>query len=135
MYYFTYGSNLNREQMQRRPSARFVDVAELANHRLAFTRFSSSRGCGVADIVEAEVWSVWGVVFEITGLADVQRLDRYESVPKAYIRSSIAVFLSKTPEEAVNAATYFARKELHPPLPNAEYKALIVSVGGIGVTS
>src|SRR5215469_16928692 len=128
MYYFAYGSNLNWGQMQRRcPSACFVDVAKLPNHRLAFTRFSSSRGCGVADIVEAEDRSVWGVVYEITDPADVQRLDRYEGVPEAYVRSSTGVFLCKTPEEAVNAATYFACKQPDPPLPNAEYKALIVA--------
>jgi AIG2-like family len=127
MYYFAYGSNLNWEQMLRRcPSARFVDVAKLPNHRLGFTRFSSSRGCGVADIVEAESGSVWGVLYEIIDPADVERLDRYEGVPKAYIRSSIAVFLRKTPDGAVDAATYFACKEPDPPLPNAQYKALIV---------
>jgi hypothetical protein len=45
MFYFAYGSNLNWAQMWGRcPSASFMEVASLPNHRLAFTRYSSSRG-------------------------------------------------------------------------------------------
>jgi hypothetical protein len=48
--YFAYGSNMNWEQMKTRcPSARFVAVALLPDYKLAFTRKSINRGCGVAD--------------------------------------------------------------------------------------
>jgi len=44
MYYFAYGSNMNWTQMaQRCPSARFVSVARLKDHRFAITRQSRRR--------------------------------------------------------------------------------------------
>jgi gamma-glutamylcyclotransferase len=127
MFYFAYGSNLNWAQMRGRcPSASFMEVASLPNHRLAFTRYSSSRECGVADIVEAEGSNVWGVVYEIIDPAVVQRLDRCEGVPKGYTRNPITAFLRGTPERALSVDAYFAVKDPNPPLPNAEYKACIV---------
>lgn len=51
-FYFAYGSNLDWHQMKKRcPYARFRCVAKLPNHRLAFTRKSRTRGCGVSDVV------------------------------------------------------------------------------------
>jgi hypothetical protein len=65
--YFAYGSNLDFDQMSERcPSARFVAIAELPHHRLAFTRRSKNRNCGVADAVPDVSQSVWGVVYAIS---------------------------------------------------------------------
>ena len=58
--YFAYGSNLHWPQMKERcPSARFHCVAKLKDHRLAFTRKSISRDCGVADVVPEQGHDVW----------------------------------------------------------------------------
>ena len=66
MLYFAYGSNMNWQQMRERcPSARFVGVALLSEHKLAFTRKSKKRGCGVADAVLEGGRKVWGVIYEI----------------------------------------------------------------------
>ena len=66
MLYFAYGSNMDWDQMRTRcPSAAFVGIARLPDHRLAFTRFSKTRKCGVADVVPAKGQSVWGAVFSI----------------------------------------------------------------------
>jgi hypothetical protein len=63
MFYFAYGSNMNWTQMRGRcPSARYVAIAVLRNHTLAFTRKSVKRGCGVADAVWSERQEMWGVV-------------------------------------------------------------------------
>ena len=78
MLYFAYGSNMNWEQMKVRcPSARFVGVALLRDHRIAFTRRSVTRGCGVVDVVADVGRRLWGVVYEITDL-DVGMLDTSE---------------------------------------------------------
>ena len=70
MLYFACGSNMYWDQMRERcPSAQFVSVAKLDNHRLAFTRESSERRCSVADAVPAKGQDVWGVVYRI---ADVE---------------------------------------------------------------
>ena len=103
-----------------------VNAARLPNYRLAFSRFSSRRGCGVADVVHDEGHDVWGVVYEIIDPQDLDRLDRYEGVPNAYTRRSITVFLRGIPEQPVDVETYFAVKEPNTPLPSVEYKALIV---------
>jgi len=58
MLYFAYGSNLDFAQMRDRcPSALFVAIAKLPDHRLAFTRKSIKRACGVADAVPEETAS------------------------------------------------------------------------------
>lgn len=65
--YFAYGSNMSDEQIRERcPSHRFVCVAQLPGYRLAFTRRSEKRGCGVADVIAAQNAAVWGVVFKMT---------------------------------------------------------------------
>jgi len=66
MLYFAYGSNMHAAQMKERcPSAKFVCRAKLPSNRLAFTRKSVNRGCGVADFLHDETKEVWGVVYEI----------------------------------------------------------------------
>lgn len=75
---FAYGSNLDWEQMTERcPSASFVGVARLASYRLAFTRWSQKRGCGVADIIPSGDCEVWGVLYEVSD-DDMRALDRFE---------------------------------------------------------
>ncbi len=71
------------QQMRDRPSARFMGVASLRDHRLAFTRRSVKGGCGVADVVPVKGQVVWGAVFEIDD-RDIGRLD----VTEGYTRES-----------------------------------------------
>ena len=79
MLYFAYGSNMDPHQMRRRcPSSRFVTIARLADHRLAFTRRSPRRRCGVAGVVAEDGAEVWGVVYRLRKTRDIQRLDAAE---------------------------------------------------------
>lgn len=79
MLYFAYGSNMDPHQMRRRcPSSRFVSIARLAEHRLAFTRRSPRRRCGVAGVVAADGAEVWGVVYRLRKTRDIHRLDAAE---------------------------------------------------------
>ncbi len=90
-YYFAYGSNMVQTTLRSRvPSARFLGVALLRDHRLAFTRRSLRWNAGVADIVEYEGLSLYGALYE----ADVEQLselDSKEGVPHAYNRKYIDV--------------------------------------------
>jgi hypothetical protein len=132
MLYFAYGSNLNWQQMQNRcPSVRFAGVALLPNHRLAFTRKSKTRECGVADAVREQGKIVWGVVYEIGDL-DVGLLDTSEGFrpgreKNSYWRSECLVFRDGDEKRPLTASIYYADPESDPPPPNAEYKQLIVS--------
>ncbi|HWP56834.1 MAG TPA: gamma-glutamylcyclotransferase family protein [Candidatus Acidoferrales bacterium] len=131
MLYFAYGSNMNWTQMQRRcPSARFVALAQLRNHRLAFPLRSKSRGCGTAGAVPAAGETVWGVVYEIHE-SEIAVLDRAEDfVPggseNSYTREELEVYPIENGGEPLRAAVYLPIPQADPPLPSAEYKRLIV---------
>lgn len=129
--YFAYGSNLDLTQMRERcPSARDVGIALLPGHRLAFSRFSKGRGCGVADAVPDAGRGVWGVLYEISA-RDLAALDKCEGYCEgrsrnAYERQEIAVLLNGDAGDPRQAETYFAVPQPNPPLPNQKYKSLIL---------
>lgn len=132
-FYFAYGSNLNWEQMKERcPSASFYCRASLSNYRIDFTRKSSERNCGVADIVRDENNTVYGVVYRIDEI-DLGKLDKHEGyVPQrdnnAYKRIEIMVFEEDNKEEPIIAFTYeVVRKEFGKYKPSKEYKNLILT--------
>jgi gamma-glutamylcyclotransferase len=132
MRYFAYGSNMNWLQMQQRcPTARFVGVALLPNHKLAFTRKSITRRCGVADAVPELGRELWGAVYEIDDL-EVKDLDAAEGYrlgrsKNSYWRRECLVLRDGDLRQPLNVAVYFADRQPHPPLPNAHYKELILS--------
>lgn len=132
MLYFAYGSNMNWLQMQDRcPSARFLHRALLPDYKLAFTRKSIKRGCGVADVVSARGQNAWGVVYQISNL-DVENLDRSEGFrsgreENSYWRRECLVLLEGDEHRPQRVFTYFGDPQWKPPRPNAEYKELILS--------
>jgi gamma-glutamylcyclotransferase len=127
--YFAYGSNMNWQQMKKRClSARFVSIALLPEYKLAFTRESINRGCGVADVVREPGQKVWGVVYQLSHF-DMEKLDLSEGYKigrqkNSYWRRECQVLQNQRP---LTVFTYFGEPQLVPPGPNAEYKTLIVS--------
>jgi len=116
---------------ERCPSARFLGVAVLLDHRLTFSRYSSTRNCGVADVVESEGSEVWGVVYDIDE-QDVGNLDKKEgfqpgSKNNSYRREQRHVFLDGHWEKPFAVAIYFAIPEPGSHLPSQKYKDLILS--------
>ncbi len=132
MLYFAYGSNMDWKQMKERcPSTRFVGIAVLSDHRLAFTRKSGSLCCGVADAVREVGRKLWGVVYEVSDL-DLDSLDEYEGYrpgrqTNSYWRRECMVFLDGEDTRPVISFIYFADTQPNPPLPNQAYKNLILS--------
>ena len=131
MLYFAYGSNMNWQQMQDRcSSACFVGVALLPDHKLAFTRKSSKRGCGVADAVPTQGQRVWGVLYEVAAL-DIAELDKSEGylpgrAKNSYFRRECVVLLNGDDQQPRTAFIYFGDPQPNPPLPNIDYKNLIL---------
>ena len=122
--YFAYGSNLKLRQLLRRcPGSTVASRARLAGYRLAFTRYSTKRKGGVADIVAEEDAEVWGVLYDVDdeGMAS---LDAFEGVPRAYRRETLTV----TDAEGVEreAQTYIANRTGEF-APGREYLDLIVT--------
>jgi gamma-glutamylcyclotransferase (GGCT)/AIG2-like uncharacterized protein YtfP len=89
--YFAYGSNMAARVMARLcPGHRFLGVAELCNHRLAFTRRSVRTATGVADIVDDAGHSVLGALYELDA-AQLKALDEKEGNGWAYQRRRVRV--------------------------------------------
>jgi hypothetical protein len=123
MFYFAYGSNMNWRQMQRRcPSARFVCIAHLPGHRFAIARHSRLRNCGTANIFPEAESTVWGIVYEVSE-SDMLIMDGFED---GYSRYKHAVYSLESNPSVFEAIVYIAPKEISVPLPNAEYKRLML---------
>ena len=134
MLYFAYGSNLDWAQIRKRcPSTRAVSVAVARDYRLAFTRFSTNRQCGAADILASPGEEVWGMLYEIHE-AEIDVLDECEGFrpgrareENAYERVEIDVWKTGTPVYPERVWTYMVVRKLDPcPRPSAEYKRLMV---------
>ena len=133
MLYFAYGSNMDSGQMRARcPSAQFVAIAKLPDHRLAFTRHAKDRDCGTCDGVPEPGREIWGVVFELSE-ADVLRMDESEGYQpgrpleaNCYVREQRQVYRGGKAGEPLVVWLYFANRQPNPPLPNAAYKRQLV---------
>lgn len=129
LLYFAYGSNMDPVQIRRRcPSARFVNIARLADHKLAFSRRSVRRRSGVADVVPAVGDAVWGIVYRLLSVRDIEILDAAEGFRPArkraqgYIRETRVVRLGGAGTPAP-ANIYIAQRQKTPPPPTAAYIA------------
>jgi len=123
MFYFAYGSNMNWPQMQRRcPSARFVCIGRLPGYRFAIARHSRLRDCGTANIFPEAESTVWGIVYQVSE-NDMLIMDGFED---GYNRHTRSVYSSEPDASVLEVIVYIAPKEIGVPLPNAEYKRLML---------
>ena len=123
MFYFAYGSNMNWPQMRRRcPSSRFVCTARLPGYRFAIARHSRLRNCGTANIFLEAGSHVWGVVYDVSE-NDMVILDGFED---GYGRHNLSVWQQGEKPLSMNVTVYIAPRENSVPLPNADYKRLMV---------
>ena len=123
MYYFAYGSNMNWPQMQRRcPSAKFVCVACLPNYQFGITRHSRLRDCGTANVFSSAGAAVWGIVYDVSD-ADLIVMDGFED---GYRREFLSVSPANNGDASITALVYVAEIDTNVPLPNAEYKRVLV---------
>jgi gamma-glutamylcyclotransferase (GGCT)/AIG2-like uncharacterized protein YtfP len=121
------------QMKERCPSAEFVCRAKLASHRLAFTRMSVHRRCGVADILRDEAKDVWGVVYELSE-NDLENLDKDEDFrpgrpydQSEYSRENCCVCRDGDVKRPLLVSLYRGHPQPNPPLPNCDYKNLIVA--------
>jgi gamma-glutamylcyclotransferase (GGCT)/AIG2-like uncharacterized protein YtfP len=120
MYYFAYGSNLNRKQMLRRcPDAKPKFKATLPDHKLIFAGRSQrwSDG-GVASVTPCLGEKVVGAVYEISEEC-LASLDRYEGYPDLYDR--ITVTVAAESDKPVEAMTYIMVRQSDETQPSQEY--------------
>lgn len=91
IYYFAYGSNLDKKQIKERcPESRLIGKCVLKNYKLAFTTFSIKRKYGCADIIKYDNDEVWGLYYSLTE-NDLKKLDKSEGHPYIYKRFSVDI--------------------------------------------
>ena len=123
MNYFAYGSNLYWPQMRQRcPSSRFVCAARLSGYQFGITRHSRLRNCGTANIFPRRGQEVWGAVYQVSD-AELLVMDRFED---GYRREFLSVHPTDDGSRPIEALVYVAEIEKNVPLPNAEYKRIIL---------
>jgi gamma-glutamylcyclotransferase (GGCT)/AIG2-like uncharacterized protein YtfP len=121
-YYFAYGPNLNKKQMQERcPENKPKFSAVLPNYRLVFVGWSRQWRGGVVSIKPFRGDKVFGAIYEVTE-KDMNRLDRDEGYPGTASRLNVSVF---NDNQLVPAITYIKTGQLEEARPSPEYLALI----------
>ena len=120
MYYFAYGSNLNKKQMlERCPDNKPKLVATLPNYKLVFVGWSRQWRGGVASIKRFSGERVIGAIYEVSD-RDLRRLDKCEG---GYERFKVTVFSEDG--EPVEAITYVKSGQLEETPPSKEYLSII----------
>ena len=123
MYYFAYGSNLNKKQMlERCPDSKPRFVATLRNYRLVFVGWSRQWRGGITSIKPFRGEKVLGALYELSD-RDLRRLDSYEGYPGNYNRLKVTVFDEDS--EPVEAITYIKSQQSEETQPSAEYLSII----------
>jgi gamma-glutamylcyclotransferase (GGCT)/AIG2-like uncharacterized protein YtfP len=124
--YFAYGSNMEPEGLARIcPSRHLLGAARLRDHRLAFTRRSRRRHCGVADLVPCEGLTVWGGLYELRS-SELDRLGQKEGEGWAYERASVVVELDDGGRQNAFAHRVM-RKEWPEVVPSSTYMEEVLS--------
>ena len=120
MYYFAYGSNLNKRQMiERCPDSKPAFTAILPNYKLVFVGWFRQWRGGVASIKSFRGDRVRGAIYEISEQC-LRQLDRYES---GYNRFKVTVLGEDS--EPIEAITYIKAGQLEETPPSKEYLAVI----------
>jgi len=127
VWYFAYGSNMNRTQMLSR-SGKILEerTASLPNYEMRFNK-KVRGGTAGANVQPASGKIVHGVLYKIEESA-LRTLDRYEGAPDHYRRIEVQV----TPDGAgpVPAQVYIASKVEKGLRPSAPYLQAILDGAG-----
>jgi len=111
MYYFAYGSNMDKERMNKRGIAFSVRcAAHLSGYRLKFNKVAKDNPQeGKANIVIGDGGLVEGALYDINATS-LPTLDNCERYPKHYLHIPIKVLLPSDGKE-VCAITYIANPD------------------------
>jgi gamma-glutamylcyclotransferase len=120
MYYFAYGSNLNRKQMlERCPDSKPEFIATLHNYQLVFVGWSRKWRGGVASIRPCRGEKVLGAIYQVSE-TDLKQLDKCEG---GYNRLKVRV--NDEDGELIDAITYIKTGQAEEAKPSSEYLSVI----------
>lgn len=127
VWYFAYGSNMNRAQMRSRAGQILEEQpGRLENYELVFNK-KSRGGAATANIRPASGKTVHGVLYRIPETA-YRNLDRYEGVPEHYRRIEVSVTAASG--KKITAHAYIATKVEKGLRPAAHYLQTILDGAG-----
>ncbi|MCU7875164.1 MAG: gamma-glutamylcyclotransferase [Candidatus Thiodiazotropha sp. (ex Lucinoma borealis)] len=107
MLYFSYGSNMStRRLIDRVPSAKFISVASLSEHKLKFHK-KSKYGSAKCDAFRTNdsIDVMYGVIFEILA-SEKPALDEKEGINNGYEEKHVTVVSDSG--EKFTVVTYYA---------------------------
>lgn len=123
MYYFAYGSDLNKKLMQERcPDSKPGFTARLPNYKLVFVGYSRQWRGGMVSIRPFRGERVLGAVYQVSD-RDLRRLDSSQGYLGNYTRLNVTVF--DEDGESVKAITYIKSGQSEEAQPSKEYLAPI----------
>jgi cation transport regulator ChaC len=124
IWYFAYGSNLNKDQMCERVGGYYeAKKALLKDYEIVFSGFSPRWGGGIATIRKRGGEVVHGVLYLLDEKA-IRILDKYEGVPKKYERILVKVITEKN--ELLDAYTYILKNHSRLNKPSQRYIQTII---------
>ncbi len=127
VWYFAYGSNMNRAQMRSRTGQILEEQpGRLENYEMVFNK-KSRGGSATANIRPAPGKTVYGVLYKIPDAA-LRSLDRFEGVPVHYRR--IEVSATDSAGRKVAAQAYIATRVEKGLRPAAHYLQVILDGAG-----
>jgi cation transport regulator ChaC len=127
MWYFAYGSNLSRAQMQSRAGQVLESQpARLENYELVFNK-KARGGSAEANVQPSKGKTVHGVLYRLSESA-LRNLDRATGVPMHYRR--IEVTAVDAAGNKIHAQTYIASKVEKGLRPASHYVQAILSGAG-----
>jgi cation transport regulator ChaC len=123
MYYFAYGTNLNRQRFQACcPESRPLFTAFLPNYKLIFTGWNRQWRGGLASLKLVRGERVRGAVYDLTD-ADLRRLDKNEGCPRESRRINVGVI--DEDGNMIDAVAYVKVKQSPEATPSREYLEII----------
>ena len=111
LYYFAYGSNMNAARMAarglgvERSLAGYIDGLALAFNK----RASDAPHRSYANVVYSPKGRVEGVLYELSEMTEIFKMDPFEGTPRLYSRD---IYLVNTAEGVIPAWVYVANSAM-----------------------
>lgn len=123
MYYFAYGTDLNRKVMKERcPDALPKQIAVLPNYKVVFVGWSRVLRGGEISLKYSHGDKVRGGLYEISD-RDARRLEQLEGYPVQAQKLNVTVF--DRDDEPIQAVTYMKAGQKEETKPAPDYLAVI----------
>ncbi len=123
MYYFAYGTDLNKKVMKERcPDAVSKQTAVLPNYKVVFVGWSRQLHGGTVSIKFSRGDKVRGGLYEMSD-RDLRRLDQLEGYPNLSQKLTVTVF--DRDDEPIQAITYMKAGQSEETKPAPDYLAVI----------